>query len=321
MAELRKTVDSFRFIIITGNGDETIAVKMMKEGASDYLIKDTGFLELLPEVVRHVKRQILADEELRATQRELAARMIELQRSNAELEQFCFVASHDLREPLRKIITFGDFLREEVTGELSEDGERFLGYMQKAARRMQSLISGLLDLSRISSRIVPFEQVNLNEVVNEIRLDFELTMTASNASIETGSLPTVWGDANQLYRLFQNLIENALKYARPGVPPLIKISSRHIARTQNDIPPEVDHDFEITIADNGIGFDPKFAKKVFEIFARLKTNTEHDGVGIGLAICDKILQRHHGTISVISEPGVGTAFTFTLPDLPGPVSS
>jgi light-regulated signal transduction histidine kinase (bacteriophytochrome) len=227
-----------------------------------------------------------------------------LARSNAELEKFAYVASHDLQEPLRKIQAFGDRLKSKCADQLGSEGQDYLVRMQNAAARMQTLIGDLLSLSRVSSQRQPFESVDLAEVAALVLSDFEITIEGLKARVDIGALPRVAGDRVQLGQLLQNLVGNALKFHKPDEAPLVKIwnESNNVEETHR-----------IFVQDNGIGFDEKYSERIFQVFQRLHGRTEYEGTGIGLAICRRIAERHGGDISVRSTPGVGTTFCVTLP--------
>ncbi len=236
----------------------------------------------------------------------------ELSRSNDELQEFAFVASHDLQEPLRKIKTFGDRLKATSGDALNEQGRDYLERMQNAARRMQSLIEDLLSLSRVTTRAQPFITVNLNQVTQEVLSDLEISILQSGASIEVDDLPTINADPLQMRQLLQNLIGNALKFQRPEVPPVVKIYGQILSESSENV--SVDNELcQIIIEDNGIGFDEKYLDRIFNVFQRLHGRSEYDGTGIGLAICRKIVERHQGSITAKSKPKQGAKFIVTLP--------
>jgi PAS domain S-box-containing protein len=229
----------------------------------------------------------------------------ELERSNAELQEFAFVASHDLQEPLRKITAFSERLRDRAAGQLDDVSLDYMNRMHNAAERMAALINSLLEYSRVTTRALPFEQVDLAEMMLGILADLEQRRHESKATVMVQALPKVHGDATQLRQLFQNLLANALKFHVRGVPPVIRISA------QRDGPR-----WRIAIADNGIGFDPVYTEKIFKPFQRLHARTEYEGSGMGLAICRKIAQRHGACIDVASAPDRGATFTVSLPAVP-----
>ncbi|TVP65905.1 MAG: GAF domain-containing protein [Nodularia sp. (in: Bacteria)] len=236
----------------------------------------------------------------------------ELARSNQELQQFAFIASHDLQEPLRKIISFGERLKTTSEDDLNEQGRDYLGRMQNAAFRMQTLIKDLLTLSRVTTRAQPFILVNLQQIANEVLSDLEVSIQQSNGRVEVGDLPTIKADPLQMRQLLQNLIGNALKFHRPQISPVVKVYSQ-ILHSQSDQVSVVSEICQITVEDNGIGFAQKYVDRIFNVFQRLHGRQEYQGTGVGLAICRKIAERHHGMITVESKPGEGAKFMVTLP--------
>jgi len=239
----------------------------------------------------------------------------QLKRSNEELQNFANVASHDLQEPLRKIQAFGDRLRVKCAPQLGDAGLDYLERMESAARRMQSLIQDLLKLSRVVTQAQPFERCDLQKILRDALSDLEVALEKSEARISIGPLPTVDGDPVQLWQLFQNLVNNSVKFRRSGVPPEIRITGRVFAAPADLIAGAAAGDpvAEITVQDNGIGFEEKFAEQIFVVFQRLHSRDEYPGTGIGLAVCRKITDRHAGRIVAKSRPGGGAIFLVTLP--------
>jgi light-regulated signal transduction histidine kinase (bacteriophytochrome) len=227
----------------------------------------------------------------------------ELTRSNRELQDFAFVASHDLQEPLRKIQAFGDRLMTSFTKELSEEGLDYLSRMNSAAQRMQRLIKELLEFSRLATMTRPFEPVDLNDIVTNVVSDLEMSIQDTNGRVDVEELPVIEGDRLQMQQLFQNLIGNSLKFHRPDAPPIVTISS---AKESGIV--------RLIVQDNGIGFDERFIDKIFIPFQRLHSRSEYEGTGIGLAMCRRIVERHGGSISARSRPDEGSAFIVELPD-------
>jgi signal transduction histidine kinase/CHASE3 domain sensor protein len=225
----------------------------------------------------------------------------ELKRSNAELEQFAYVASHDLQEPLRMVASYMQLLAERYQGQLDVKADKFIGYAVDGARRMQSLINDLLALSRVNSRGAEFTPTECDSVLGRVLHDLNAAIRETNALVECESLPTVAADEQQLGQLFQNLLGNALKFHAAETPHI-----RLRAQQQQGM-------WLFTVQDNGIGIDPQHADKIFVLFQRLHSRQKYDGTGIGLAICKKIVERHGGRIWVESEPGKGSTFKFTLP--------
>ena len=226
----------------------------------------------------------------------------ELKRSNRELQSFAYVSSHDLQEPLRKIQTFGNRLQSKHSHQLDERGLDYLIRMQNAAARMQTLIHDLLAFSRVSTHAQPFKNVNLNTIVTEVISDLEIQMETVQGTFTLDTLPTIESDATQMRQLFQNLLSNALKFHRAEVPPVVNISSTQ----HNGV-------CTIYIKDNGIGFDEKYVDRIFNVFQRLHNRNDYEGTGVGLAVCRKIVERHHGTLTAKSQPNCGTTFIVTLP--------
>ena len=262
----------------------------------------------------------------RQAEESLAQNAAELARSNAELEQFAFVASHDLQEPLRKIQTFGDRLKAKCDAAGLEDGNDYLERMQKAAARMQTLINDLLTFSRIVSRTEPFVPVDLNVVTREVLGDLEVRIEKMNAVVEVGELPTIEADPLQMRQLLQNLIGNALKFHAAGATPKVHIQAQWLTDAlepghaaffsrKSAVGPDaaVPQFCQLTVQDNGIGFDEKHLGRIFAIFQRLHGRHEYEGTGIGLAVCRRIVDRHGGVITARSKPGEGAAFIVVLP--------
>jgi light-regulated signal transduction histidine kinase (bacteriophytochrome) len=221
------------------------------------------------------------------------------------------VASHDLQEPLRKIQAFGDLLERDCGPALSTDGREYLEYMQDAARRMQSLIQALLTLSRVTTRGQPFVRVDLGKLAEEVLGNLQMRLQQTGGSVEISPLPPIEADPTQMQQLCQNLIGNALKFHRPEEPPVIHVSGRFVEDPPSAAPRAAL--CQVTVQDNGIGFDEKYLDRIFAPFQRLHGPAQYEGTGIGLAICRKIVERHGGSISARSTPGEGATFTLTLP--------
>jgi len=225
------------------------------------------------------------------------------------------VASHDLQEPLRKIQAFGDRLQSKCGEGIGERGRDYLERMQNAAQRMQRLINDLLDYSRVTSRAQPFTAVDLDAVIQEVLSDLEVRIEQTKAAVEVGDLPTLEADPRQMQQLLQNLLGNALKFHRPGVPPVVRVFSR--SGGGEAVPPgektAEDSYCQIIVEDNGIGFEEKYLDRIFKPFQRLHGRSEYEGTGMGLAICHKIVNRHGGHITARSTPEQGTTFIVSLP--------
>ena len=245
----------------------------------------------------------------------LARQAQELARSNAELEQFAYVASHDLQEPLRKIQAFGDRLVENTGSSLNERALDYLNRMQDASGRMKILINDLLTFSRVTSRGQPFVQVDLNKVVREVLSDLEAWVDQNGACVEVSNLQLIDADPTQMRQLFQNLISNGIKFHRKNAYPLVKVDCKLLKSNElgaNGMAQSGEF-CRLTVEDNGIGFDEKYLDRIFTVFQRLHGRGEYGGTGIGLAICQKVVQRHGGSITATSTPGQGSTFVVTLP--------
>jgi PAS domain S-box-containing protein len=239
-----------------------------------------------------------------------------LERSNRELQDFAQVASHDLQEPLRKILSFGDRLKTKVSALLDEDSQDYLQRMCNAAARMQSLINDLMAFSRVEIKGQGFVPTDLGVIAREVSADLETRIEQAGGRVEIEKLPTIDADPMQMRQLLQNLIGNSLKYYRAGVPPIVRISCQKAAARRSDSLDEsvASRQFcEILVTDNGIGFDEKYLDRIFTVFQRLHKKGEYEGTGVGLAICRKIVDRHGGTITARSNPGQGATFVVTLP--------
>ena len=233
-----------------------------------------------------------------------------LEISNRELQDFAYVASHDLQEPLRKIEAFGDRLSKKYANDLPEEGRVFVDRMQNAASRMRNLINDLLDFSRITTNAKPFDQTDLGEVIAGVISDLQIGIEETDADIVVGDLPTIEADETQMRQLLQNLIGNAVKFSKPDRKPVVRVDAELISAAEPSSQGEL---CRLTIADNGIGFDNKYKDQIFTIFQRLHGRSEYEGTGIGLATCRKIVERHGGDIDADSRPDGGTTFTVTLP--------
>jgi signal transduction histidine kinase len=238
---------------------------------------------------------------LEATNAELERRARELARSNAELDQFASIASHDLQEPLRKVRTFTERITKTEAENLSERGLDYLQRANASAERMQRLIEDLLRYSRVSTQGRPFTQVDLGRVTNEVIDDLDDQIQRSGATVRAGELPSINADSSQMRQLMQNLISNALKFTRPGVAPEVDIDGKSESGWVT-----------VTVRDNGIGFDPQYSRRIFRVFERLHGRGSYAGTGIGLALCRKIAERHGGTVIAGSVPDQGSIFTVTM---------
>ncbi|WP_226042441.1 ATP-binding protein [Natrinema sp. DC36] len=225
----------------------------------------------------------------------------QLETSNERLEQFAYAASHDLQEPLRMVSSYLRLIENRADEELTEETEEFLEFAVDGADRMRGMINGLLAYSRVETQGEALEPVDLNEVVEDVRDDLEVRITESDADVDIEELPRVAGDEHQLRQVFQNVLSNAIEYSG-NEPPRV-----HISATRNGSM------WEVSVRDEGIGIEPDEQDRIFEVFQRLQSRNDHGGSGIGLALCERIVERHGGEIRVDSKPGEGATFSFTLP--------
>jgi PAS domain S-box-containing protein len=265
------------------------------------------------KVTRDLTERKLAEDALKTSAAQLDLKNKTLARLNDELASFTNVASHDLKEPLRKIQMFAGRMKDSKTDPAKI--EEYADKVIKSSARMQQLIEDLLSFSEVSEEDTKLEEVNLDNVVSSVVTDLEVLINDKHAEIEAGKLPVIKGVRHQLHQLFLNLISNAIKFAKPNVPPCITIRSKLIKGP--DIPGQIAHGnnqyFFITVKDNGIGFEAQHANRIFEPFFRLHSKASYSGSGLGLAIVAKIVKNHNGIISAESEPGVGSVFNMYLP--------
>jgi PAS domain S-box-containing protein len=243
--------------------------------------------------------------ELRVRERtaELNSYMAKLERSNQALQDFASIAAHDMREPLRKVMSFGNMLSQKYKDSLAQTGNDYLNRMLHATERMQSLLTGLLDYSRVATAAEPFKEVDLSGLIGEVISDLEVRIVKTGGEVHVGDLPLISADPTQMRQLFQNLIGNALKFHKPGEKPMVNVR----------LASHTDSGSRIVVEDNGIGFDEQHLDKIFAPFQRLHGRSEYEGAGMGLAICKKIVERHGGSITATSKPGAGSTFIIELP--------
>lgn len=242
---------------------------------------------------------------------QMQAHTQKLERSNRELQDFAYVASHDLQEPLRKIEAFGNRLVSRYGKDLPEDGQMFLDRMQNAANRMRRLINDLLDYSRVTTKAKPFVKVDLKQILTDVLSDLQIRIEEGGARVEFDALPVIDADPTQMRQLLQNLLANALKFKKPDVAPVIRLTAEIIER-EDEAGVSAKH-LVMRIADNGIGFENRYKEQIFTIFQRLHGRLEYEGTGVGLATVRKIVERHQGSIDADGVPDVGATFIVELP--------
>ena len=309
-----KTRDIPIIFLTSYNKEDSQIAKGYSYGAVDYIIKpvvpDTlrskvgVFIELSKRTAALRRKNLeleVAEKALKERTQELAERVEELARSNAELERFAYVASHDLKEPLRMVTSYTTLLARRYKGKLDADADEFINYAVDGAGRMEQLIRDLLIYSRVGNRDKLVRFVDCEVVLGRALANLESAIEESAATVTHDHLPTVMADDTQLVQVFQNLISNAIKFRRED-PPRIHVSTS-----------EMPAGWTFSIQDNGIGIDPEYADRIFVIFQRLHTRSEYPGNGIGLAICKKVVEQHGGRIWLESRPGQGSTFHFSIP--------
>jgi len=331
------------FITAHDAGEENL-FKGYKMGAVDFLFKPVNaellrfkvsvFAELyrknrqlllqekkLKQVNANLEKEIedrkATEEKIKRLNQQLFNNNMQLKSTVEELDRFAFVASHDLQEPLRKIQLFTDKIQKRAKDELTSETAGYFQKITKASERMQLLINDLLKFSRDTNDVHAFEQINLNLILREVLGDIEAEIERKKATIESGTLPVIWGVPSQVRQLFQNLISNALKFCKEDCVPHIHIQSQKVPGSQLsglDLSYMHHNYYKISVRDNGIGFDPKYSDEIFVVFKRLHSYHEFEGTGIGLSICKKIVEKHHGYISASSKVNEGSVFTVTLPE-------
>jgi PAS domain S-box-containing protein len=320
--------DSFSLLLKNGITSDAVTVKtqtrLKNKKTGEYfwhqvslspLKNDAGELQywigyIVDIHAQKVYEQTLMDNiELKQTQEQLKENQLmlekyidELNRSNRELTQFAFIASHDLQEPVRKLLFYSDYLLQKYTGNIDGKGVEYLKNMHSASQRMRNLIQDLLLFSQIHREKMQFRETDLNVIMNDMLQDLEISIEEKQARVTVDPLPTIQADEVMMRQLFTNIIGNSLKYSKPGQSPEIKVTNR-----------EVDGFLEISFADNGIGFDEKYVSQIFTLFQRLHTREIYEGTGLGLAICRKIVELHNGKINAEAKEGKGATFYVSLP--------
>jgi signal transduction histidine kinase len=252
---------------------------------------------------KEVEERKITEEKIRLLNQQLVENNLQLKNTIEELDRFAYVASHDLQEPLRKILVFSDKIQTKYKSSIDEEMYRNLEKIVRASERMQSLINDLLRFSRQTTTNEDFTLLPLNELIQDVLTDMEIEIEKTSASVQVGNLPQIWAIPSQMRQLFQNLISNAIKFRKPDDVPVIQVTADD-QRTDR---------FRIIIQDNGIGFDPKYADEIFMVFKRLHSYHEFEGSGVGLSICKKIIDRHNGMIRAESKVGSGSRFIIDFP--------
>lgn len=309
--ELSARAPAVPVVILTAAADDVLATAALRAGAQDYLVKGQIDSRALSRAIRYAIERKRLEESLWKARRELELRVEErtsmLRKANSELALFASAATHELREPLRNIVGWGELLERSCGEALGETGRGLLNRMRQAAGRQGELIDSLRELTRVSTQGRPLERVELDSVVAEIAADLAPLLASAGGRLELEPLPPLWADRLQMHQLFQNLLSNAFKYRKKEEAPFVAVRCRFHGATA----------VEIDVEDNGIGFEQKYAERIFEPFQRLHGRGTYEGTGMGLAICARIVARHGGSLSARGEPGKVSTFSVTLP-LGGP---
>jgi len=264
-------------------------------------------------ILTDLTEQKIAQKQLKINNEKLEQINVALEESNHDLQQFASVASHDLQEPLRKIQIFSHLLKDKQT-ELTPVSQKYVEKIIDSSARMKTLIMDILNYAKLSANDTPLERIDLNQLVNELKEDFEMMIQEKNAKIIIGELPSINVNKGQIRQVFQNIISNALKFSRVDKAPVIKITAKNLRDKSFDSVEEPNGSFcEIKIEDNGIGFDDQYVDNIFTLFERLHPKDKFEGTGIGLAIAKKIIDKHNGLITANSKEGKGAAFKIILP--------
>jgi len=319
-------------IFLSALDNEWDKVKAFEVGGTDYITKPFHVKEVLSRVnnqlmvVRQQEQIVEQNRQLQYQNQQLQQLNRELVRSNQDLEDFARIASHDLRSPLQTMKAFGQLFYQKYQGVLDDKGTHYMNRILQAGDRMEQLIQDLLNYSRVETQGEEFEPTDCNQVVESVLANLDSEIKERDAVITCEPLPIVMADSSQMVQLFQNLISNALKFCSPEVPPEVKISAEmrqklsSLNGTSAILPPNPSEPREMQewvfqVEDNGIGVEAAYFERIFKVFQRLHTNEEYPGTGIGLSICQKIVEHHGGQIWVESSLGVGTTFYFSIPAL------
>ncbi|MBS1601904.1 MAG: response regulator [Bacteroidetes bacterium] len=304
-------------IVLSARAGEEAKVEGLEAGVDDYLIKPFTARELLARVDANIRIARSRGEHARQLEREVKRQTAALRdinhsllQSNDDLQQFAHVASHDLKEPVRKIRTFSNRLLEEFGAMMPPQARLFLSKIEQSTQRMVMMIDGVLAYSTLNGSEQTIESVDLNQIVGYVEGDLELAIDEKKATIIHGVLPRLDGAPVLIYQLFYNLINNSLKFARSDTPPVIVIVANLLHGQDEEQDGEI---VELVIRDNGIGFDQEHTERIFNTFARLHARDKYEGTGLGLALCRKIVERHGGSISASGERDKGASFTIRLP--------
>jgi signal transduction histidine kinase len=308
---LRSEGRDIPLILVSGALGDVTAVECIKLGVTDYVLKDS--LTRLPISIRRALQEKQARDERRQAEADLARKAEELARSNRDLEQFAYVASHDLQEPLRMVAAYTQLLGDRYADKLDENANKYIHYAMEGALRMQTLVQDLLTFSRVG-RDRQRTPIACDAVVQEALQNLQAAMQESGAIVHHEGLPTVSGDRMQLVQLFQNLIGNAIKFRGTKAPAITVIAER--SGGEKAATEKAGTEWKFSVSDNGIGVAAEHVEAIFVIFQRLHTRAEYPGNGVGLAICKKIVEQHGGRIWVESKAGEGASFQFTLPASP-----
>jgi signal transduction histidine kinase len=295
--DVHKKSPEASIIILTGLSDEKTGINAVKKGAQDYLVKGQVESRLLERSIKYSIERKNAEKELKET-------VEELKRSNDELQQFAYITSHDLQEPLRTIASYTQLIERRYKDRLDDDADEFLDFIVEAAVRMKEMIQALLYYSRVGTRGGEFIPSNTEELLEIVLSNLNASIEENDATVTHDELPVVVADEGQLIQLFQNIISNSIKFRKGDVRPKVHIS----AHKDEDM-----NEYVFSIADNGIGIEPQYFNRIFEVFKRLHTRVEYKGTGIGLSISKRIIERHDGRMWVESEFGKGSVFYFTIP--------